>query len=394
MKKLLTTPPFGHPFNKLKGNVALFCLLLAVFCLLPGALSAQTLHDTQKVFREKFTVQPKDKIVINTNKVKITVEENDKNEVVFITSVTLNKSTKEDMENLTKAIQMSNKQSGNTITYNFNIDWSGKAKTNNLHGLTEVTLTIYAPKDIFYDIKARYGDVKMEHVYNDFNANISYGDLRAEDMFGNKNNISINYGNLNMEDLHGSLNNVAIKYGKFKIFKAEHLSLDIKYAQGEINNAGLLKLDSKYCTLKLGSVKSLTFVSGYDQISIQNQIEKINGEMKYGTLTINSLKTSCILPVFAYSNVTINEILKSFTNINISASNSNIKLNIPKDQSFAFEFSGRYTDFKDKKAKWNHITFEEGSNSLQMSSTFGKDSNSGKSVKIDARYGSVSLFGK
>jgi hypothetical protein len=427
MKKLLTTPPFGHPFNLLKENVMLFCLLLSAFCLLPGTLSAQIIeeppapiikelparqtemfrgsprsaallsqafHGQQKVFREKFIVHPKDKIVIDTDNVKIMVEEHEKNEIVFITTVMLSKSTKEDMENLIKALQMSNKQSGKTITYNLNIDWSGKAKTNNLAGLTEITLKIYAPKDVVYDIKARRGDVEMESVRNDFNATITYGNLRAEDLLGNKNNIDIRYGNLTMEDLHGNFNNVVIRYGKFKIFKAEHLDLDIGYAQGEINNAGLLKLDSKYCTVKLGSVKSLAFDSGYDQISIQNQIEKINGEMKYGTLTVNSLKISCILPVFAYSKITINKVLKSFTDINISASNSNIKLNIPKDQSFAFEFSGRYTDFKDKNAKWNHTIFEEGSNSLQMSSTFGKDSNSGKSVKINARYGSVSLFGR
>jgi hypothetical protein len=37
--KNLTTPPFGHPFNKVKGNVMAFCLLLS--CLLPFAVQAQ-----------------------------------------------------------------------------------------------------------------------------------------------------------------------------------------------------------------------------------------------------------------------------------------------------------------------------------------------------------------
>jgi hypothetical protein len=37
----LTTPPFGHPFNKLKGNLLAFCLLLSTFCL--PSLTAQTL---------------------------------------------------------------------------------------------------------------------------------------------------------------------------------------------------------------------------------------------------------------------------------------------------------------------------------------------------------------
>jgi hypothetical protein len=108
--------------------------------------------------------------------------------------------------------------------------------------------------------------------------------------------------------------------------------------------------------------------------------------------TVNSLKTSCNLPQFSYSKVTIGEVLNSFTNINISASYSDIILNIPRDQSFAIDYSGRYTDFNDEKARWNYVTFEAGTQALQMSGTYGKDLNSGKSVHIEARYGSVSLF--
>jgi hypothetical protein len=49
MKKIiLTTPPFGHPFNKLKRNVVAFCFLLSAFCLLPSGLIAQPLLDIYK----------------------------------------------------------------------------------------------------------------------------------------------------------------------------------------------------------------------------------------------------------------------------------------------------------------------------------------------------------
>jgi hypothetical protein len=374
-----------------------FCFLLFAFCFLPITLSAQktqVLHDQNKVIRNKFTVQPKDVIIINTRDVNIVVEESGNNEIVFITTITLNKSTKEDMDNLMNALQMSNKQSGKTITYDFNITWSGKEKTNNLHGLTEVTLKIYAPKDVLYDFKTRYGNIEMENVHHDFNAAIAYGNLKVEDMFGNKNNIEIKYGNLTMEDLHGTRNLVDIKYGKFKIYKAEHLTLDIKYSQGEIVDVGSLQLDSKYGTLKFGAVKSLYLTSGYDKIAIQNQIDKIEGEMRDGTLSINALKNSCIFSSFAYSKINIEEVLRSLTIISLMASYSNIVLNIPRDLSFAIDYSGRYTDFKDEKTRWNYVTFEAGAQSFQMSGFYGTDQNTDKSVKIEARYGSVSLFGK
>ncbi|MDR0206648.1 MAG: hypothetical protein LBI45_05270 [Bacteroidales bacterium] len=354
----------------------------------------QILNNQNKVIREKFSIQSKDIIELNTNYVKnITIEESDSNEVVFITTITLNKSSKENFDNLMKAIKISNKQSGKTITYTFDIDWSGRSKTNNLTGITDITLKIFAPKDVLYDITARYGNVKVENVYNDFRANIAYGNLDAHDLLGNNNKIEIKYGNLTMEDFRGSRNQVVIKYGKFKIFKAEHLGLDIKYSQGDIINAGMLRLDSKYCTVTLNTVKNLIFTSGYDKITIQKSIEKIEGDMKYGTLTLKSLKSSCVLNPFSYSKITIEEVLNSFTNIFITdATHSNIFLNIPREESFAFDYSGRYTDFKDKNIRLNEATFSSDNYTTGMQGIYGKKLASDKKVKISARYGSVSLF--
>jgi len=80
--------------------------------------------------------------------------------------------------------------------------------------------------------------------------------------------------------------------------------------------------------------------------------------------------------------------------INILSNQSHVVLNIPKDQSFEFDYSGRYTDFKDKNVKWNHATFEADNNSLKISGFYGNHHNLGRSVKIKANYGSVALFGR
>jgi len=374
----------------------LFSFLL--FSFLPSALFAQKnqiLNDQNKVIREKFLIQPKDVIELNTNYVKnITIEESDKNEVVFITTITLNNSSSEDFDNLMKAIKISNKQSGKTITYTFNIDRSGKSKTNNLAGNTEITLKIFAPKDVLCDITARYGNVKIENVYNDFRANITYGNLDVQDMLGNKNNIEMKYGNITLNQLLGNVNVIDIKYGKFNIKQVKNsLTLTSKYTQGTINDVASLKLDSKYCTIKLNSVKTLSLTSGYDKISVQKSMEKIEGDMKYGTLTIASLKSSCVLNPFSYSKITIEEVLSSFTHISITdAAYSNIFLSIPREESFAFDYSGRYTDFKDKNIRLNDATFNSDNYTTEMQGIYGKNNASGKKVKISARYGSVSLF--
>ncbi|MCL2168021.1 MAG: hypothetical protein FWH59_02715, partial [Lentimicrobiaceae bacterium] len=157
---------------------------------------------------------------------------------------------------------------------------------------------------------------------------------------------------------------------------------------------GTVKLNSKYSTIKMKKINTLKLSSEGDIISIENSADKIEGKMKYGNLTVNSLTNSCAFTNFAYSNITIDEVLPSFTNISFLSSYSNIKFNIPKEQSFNFNYSGKYTDFKDKSIKLNDATFEAGSNPILMSGFYGSQRNTGKTVKIDATFGSVSLFGK
>jgi hypothetical protein len=379
------------PFNLL--TFLPFTFLL--FSLLPLSLFAQKSNqkiETQtEVFTKNFKVNAKDILVVNTNYTTITFQEWDKNEMDFTTTIKLRKGTEKDMERVLNGLSFTNQQSGKRVSYYLSLTYSNDKKFCNTMNDLEITLLVKIPKDIFIELTSRYGNVEMENVHNDFNANITYGNLDAENLFGN-NNIEIKYGNINVEKLSGNKNIINLKYGNFMIRQAPHLSLNINYSKGELKEAGTLKLDSKYSTIRMNSVKNLELTSGYDKITINNNVDKISGEMRYGTVSINMLKTSCIFTNFSYSKIAIDEVQPSFTNISFEAAYSNIKLNIPQDQSFLFDYSGRYTDFKQKNIRLNDAAFEAGSNSVKMSGTYGKHLATDKRVTIDAKYGSLSLF--
>ena len=71
-----------------------------------------------------------------------------------------------------------------------------------------------------------------------------------------------------------------------------------------------------------------------------------------------------------------------------------------------FDFSGRYTNYKDNNLKitdgvyfkekklWklDEMFYEYSSRTIKMAGTYGRNHNSGKSVKLETRYGTVSLF--
>jgi hypothetical protein len=392
--------PSGTPSN-FEGDLlsslrpfALSCLLL--FSLLPAFAQKpnQKIENQTKVFTKNYAVHAKDILELNTNYTTVTFQEWDKNEMDFTATVKLRNGTEKDMERVINGLSLVHRQSGKRISYTVSFTYSNDKKFCNDINELEISLLVKIPKDIFIELTTRYGNVEIENVHNDFNANIAYGNLMADNLFGNNNNINIKYGNLNVENLSGNKNIINLRYGKFTIRQANHLSLTIDYSKGELKESGTLKLYSRYCTIKMNTINNLELSSAYDKISIDRNIDKISGNMRYGTLTINTLKTSCVFTSFAYSKITVDEVLTSFTNISFEASYSHIKLNIPQDQSFALNYSGRYTDFKEKNIRLNDATFEASSNSVKMSGTYGKNFDTGKKVTIDAKYGSVSLFGQ
>jgi hypothetical protein len=305
---------------------------------------------------------------VNTHFTDVVLQEWNKNEIEFNTTVSLKKGTDKDLERLLNCINITTNQTGRNTAYKLILNCSEK-KINGF----EIDLLIKIPKDIFVEITSSFGDVEMENVHHDFKGDISYGDIKIENLLGENNVVKVRFGNIKLEE-------------------AKALSLNIQYGDGKLKEVNTLELDSRFSTIKIDKANSITLSSGYDDISIKNTIDKIEGKMEFGKLKINTLRNSCIFQKFSYSNITINEVLHSFTNITMLASFSDLILNVPRDQSFAFDYYGDFTTFKDKNIKLNDATFEAGSNSLKMSGIYGKNPDLGKKIKIEAKFGTVSLF--
>ena len=358
---------------KLQVTSYAFCLLLSAFCFLPVSVIAQKsnqkIETRTEVFTKNFKVNAKDILEVHTSFTKVVFQEWDKNEVDFTTTVTLNRATEKDMAQLLNAIKITTNQSGKKTNYKLSLSGNNLNKIGNY----EINLLVKMPKDIFLNITSSFGNVELEDAFNNFNADIDFGDITIKNLYGNKNVVNITQGKLKME-------------------QADELTLNMSFSTANMLKVDMLKLNSSFSTLKMERAKEIELNSSQDKISINNSVEKIKGEVDFGTLKIGSLKYSFICTKFSFSKITIDEIQRSFTNINIVSSQSTIVLNVPRDQSFAFDYSGSFTKFKDEDIRLNDATFKGGSNSVQMSGFYGKNRDSGKKIKIEASFGSVSLF--
>ena len=307
---------------------------------------------------------------MDTKYTKIIFQEWERNEIEFTTTVTMSKATEKDFNRLLTCINTTHQQLGKKTIYKLRLN-DNLNKVDNF----EIMLLVKMPKDIFVEVESSFGNVEMFDAVNDFKADISFANLHVENLLGSKNSIEL-------------------KHGKLRAGNVNQLSLNVQFSQVNIDEAGLLILNTRFSTLKIDRAKSIELTSAHDNVSIRNSVDKIEGTAEFGTFKIGTLRYSCVFTKFSFSKITIDKILESFTNISFVSAHSTIDLNIPQDQSFAFDYSGSFTDFKDEKVRWNYATFEAGNNSLQISGFYGSHQNSGKSVKIRASFGSVSLFGR
>ena len=353
-------------------------LLLSAFYMLPFNSAAQKPSSgyPTKVFTKNFTVSAKDQLEVNTRFTDVVFQEWDKNEIEFNTTVTFKKATENDLENVLDDIKITNKQSGKKVSYTLTYNKSN-TKGNDISNKLKISLLIKIPKDIFLNITSSFGNFELENVFNNFNAEITFGNLTVENFAGEKNTVNISHGNL-------------------KVGQANQLTLNVQFSdESTITEINTLKLKSDFSTIKMDKAKVIDVQSSHGNISILNSIDKIEGTMSFGTLKINTLKNSCIFTNFSFSNIKIHEVLPSFTHITVVSSHSTVVLNVPQNQSFAFDYSGSFTNFKDQNIKLNDATFKAANkNSVQMKGIYGKNPNPDKSVKIQASFGTVSLFGK
>ena len=350
----------------------LICLLLSALCMLQGALFAQKQQKTDvqtEVFTKNYKVNAKDILEVQSSFTEVVFQEWDKNEVAFTTTVTLNNATEKEMEKLLNAIKIVSNQSGKTTHYKLTLSGNNLNKIGNY----KITLLVEVPKDIFLNINSSFGKVDLKDAYNNFKADIDFGNLSVRNLLGNTNAIVLNQSKLNIN-------------------QADQLNLKIDFSKGNLIEVGVLTLESSFSTLKIDKANQITLSSSQDKISILNSVDKMKGDISFGTLEINSLKYSCILNQCSFSKVTIDEMCKTFTDILISASQSTIVLNVPRDQSFALDYSGSFTKFKNADIRLNDATLKSEGNSVHMRGIYGKNLDSGKRIKIEANFGSVSLF--
>lgn len=215
----------------------------------------------------------------------------------------------------------------------------------------KIVYHIKAPTDINVDYTNKYGSINTESIAGSATIHVSYGSLKTKDLNGQSNEIKISYGSGDIDFIEKG--EVTTRYlSKLNIGQANNLEIDDKYGNIYIGTAGFVR-----------------------------------GEAAYSNLEINTLRTALDFES-DYGSIKIQEVEKSFEQINADSAYGSIKIGFGDNTPFNFEAKTRYGSFKHNIEGVEVMKSIEHNTSSEYSG-YRFDKNSTKKIYVKSAYGSI-----
>ncbi len=302
-----------------------------------------------KLISKTYSVDSKDKLSINNQYGKVTVNVWAKNEIKVDVEIKAYESSDSKAQDLLDGVSIAESRKDDLISFKTNFEknnmnwWSHVKNGKEEHRGVEVNYVIYMPSKNPLDISNRYGGTIIPDFDGPVNINSSYGSFKAQ-------------------KLDNAANRVKVSYGSADIIGFSNGNLDVSYGNLKLTNA-----------------------------------DKLNADIRYGSAKIAKLTNSGNIDVSYTGGFKIDEVDKNVKDLHINSSYSNVTLGIDETANFDFDVTVSYAVFnynnddkvnitsktpEDKERGWNPTKNYKGH--------FGKGSDSRIIIKSD--YGGVKFL--
>ncbi|WP_173003041.1 hypothetical protein [Chitinophaga sp. SYP-B3965] len=221
--------------------------------------------------------------------------------------------------------------------------------------------------------------------------NNSFGDILAREL-PFYTDISINYGFFDIGKSDKGLK-VNMNYtDKARIGKADALIVNANYSSLRAEDVENMKLNSNYSSYVFNKIDNLIIDCNYDDYKIDESIT-LKYSSNYSDIKLNGLKTAGDFRI-TYSDVLIRHLSNSFDAINISSTNSDVKIGLSFKTAFRVIANLQYGDFQAKGFEWKNFNNIKKNNSLSLSAITANGTDASPVIKINGSYSDVKLAGE
>lgn len=235
------------------------------------------IEEKSKTISKTYAVSAKDKLDINNQFGKVTVNAWAKNEIKVDVEIKAYESTESRAQDLLNSVSVSQSRQGNLIGFKTNIEsktsswWAVTGGGNNDRRGVQINYTIYMPSKNPLNVTNKYGSTVLPKLEGAVNINNSYGSFSAVALNNPANLIKVSYGSARINNF--TAGNINVAYGSLSIEDAGRLNADVNKGGikiGKLSGGGVL--ESKYGSVRINeigkSIKNLTINSSYGGVSL------------------------------------------------------------------------------------------------------------------------------
>ncbi|MEL6676139.1 MAG: hypothetical protein AAFR61_28285 [Bacteroidota bacterium] len=240
----------------------------------------------------------------------------------------------------------------------------------------EVTYELSLPASHPLFLTHRYGDIYLATREGPVKLDLNYGKLFADKLEGGGHQLAVNFGNIEARHIQAG-------------------EIDCSVGQLRVDEADFLFVKSNGVRVQLGQVEELEVQSALGNIQV-DEVAHLKGSYSSGKLAIGNLGKSMKMELKTGSNVTVQALHPEAEEVDIEGAFSWIRLGVNPEAALDLDAQLQRGDLKTQNLPMD-IQINEASGQKTYTSApirTGRTSGQATSIKVNARFGKVTLFGR
>lgn len=354
----------------MKKKLFSFSVVLMVFLSTSSYTKAQNTEKT-KVINKNYTVNANDKLTIENQFGKVSVETWDKNEIDV--EITIKVSAKSE----SRTLSLLNEIDVNDIKINNNVNSkSVYLKTiipNNTVKLGKQNISIdylvKMPVNSPLNIQNKFGNVYIGDFNSALQVNVSYGSIKINKLSGANKRINVSFGSADIDYIDEV--DLESKYSKINIEKIIKGDVKNQFGKTYIIEASQLRINQKYGDLDIKKVNELI------------------AQVEFSNIDVDAIGKSAELNLKYSGNADLGQISSSVNLLKINAGFSTVHMKFAESADLDFNAHLKFGDLKINNIRINEYMKNVDDNSHQKSYKGKIGKGGGGNLILDSNYSTI-----
>jgi hypothetical protein len=364
--------------------ILLRCSLFG-FLLIPFLATAGTRGESvEKKINREFNIQANGRLSIENKYGDLDIAIGESNHIKFDITVKVKAGSQKKAQDILDNITVNFNEGMNHVeaiteiqSSNSWMSWFGSSSQE-----IEINYQVLVPRDVYLDLRNKYGSIYLESTDRDADIDLAYGDIRLGDINANLE-LEMSYSDGSLSQIKQG--KIRLSYSDLEMENSQSLSVDMKYTDLVTGSSGRMDVVSSYGDLKGGDVAEVSYTGKYDDVQF-DRVKSITADCSYAGIEVGEMASSGSFDM-RYGDLSISNIWPDFKRIDISTSYTGVKLDFREGANLSLEAETNYCDIHYGNELKVSERIERGA-SLSLKASRGSG---GGAVKAVMNYGELTI---